>query len=129
MIRGLRPDVVVMMPLTADATEMMDRSPEKAEQKFPKEVLVAYKEAKALSHCTVVCDDLLLGMKPLESVKVLANQNKPDADLEKRMKEVKGYVAPSQPKESVSVPFFPLKTVSVPVPFLPGTFFRSVRTS
>ncbi|KAH7706775.1 hypothetical protein AAVH_26000 [Aphelenchoides avenae] len=93
MIRGLRPDAVVMMPLKPSDAEMMDHSPAKAEKKLEKEVLVAYKEAKALPNCTVVCDDLSLGLSRMQFLKIITSRTKPDADLKKRMEELKEKMA------------------------------------
>ncbi|KAH7680050.1 hypothetical protein AAVH_41579, partial [Aphelenchoides avenae] len=88
-IQGLRPDAVVLMPLPTDATEMMDRSPELAARALPEEVVVAYKEAKALPNCTVVCDGLPLRTSLMQMIWIRFKQPKMNADIEKRMKEIR----------------------------------------
>ncbi|KAH7695712.1 hypothetical protein AAVH_37225, partial [Aphelenchoides avenae] len=88
-IRGLRPDAVVLMPLPPHAIEMMKRAPEKAEQVFTKEVIVAYKEAKALPDCTVVCDALPLRPSFLQLTRVWLKRSNAYKDLEKRMNELR----------------------------------------
>lgn len=71
----------------SSSAELKKVSPRFLDLVCPKELLLAYKEAKALPHCTVVCDDLALRLSRMQKLKILLLPSKEKADVEKRMNE------------------------------------------
>ncbi|KAH7684746.1 hypothetical protein AAVH_40746, partial [Aphelenchoides avenae] len=55
-IQGLRPDAVVLLDRSPSDVWLLDFSPPFAKFALSEEAVVAYRAAKALPHCTVVCD-------------------------------------------------------------------------
>lgn len=68
------------------AARLKDLSPEKVDLLWPKELALAYKEAKALPNCAVICDDTALSRTHKRG---LLEKLKKRADAEKRLKEPK----------------------------------------
>lgn len=94
----------------------------RAEKVSEKKVLVAYEKAKARPNCIVVCDDLSLGMKLMEFIKVLTNRSYARHGSRK---------ANGEAQSVRCVDFrFPLKMACVSVLFLVGLIvaFRSVNS-
>ncbi|KAH7719978.1 hypothetical protein AAVH_12510 [Aphelenchoides avenae] len=100
-IRGLRPDaVVVPMDLPSPVTRKTDLSPKMIERAllsdWPKEFALAYKAAKALPSCTVVCEGIPMRVLLAEGIKFIRSRPKINVGALQRMREVDNYAAMSR---------------------------------
>lgn len=88
-VRGLRPDAVVLLEVPAHAKWLVNLTPEMVDELFSKEDALAYKEAKVLPKCPVVCDGFLTRYQ-LQRFSILFRRWPTlNADTGKRVKELK----------------------------------------
>ncbi|KAH7706777.1 hypothetical protein AAVH_26002 [Aphelenchoides avenae] len=93
-IRALRPDaVVVPMNLPSSITRKTDLSPKMIERAlvsddWPMEFALAYKAAKALPNCTVVCEGVPMRVILAEGIKFIRSRSEIDVGVLQRMREV-----------------------------------------